>query len=87
MAAGAIEAGGTSTQGDRSEPVDTSARYGSRTRNRSLASGAGGIYLSDRFVQRCKQAKLKGLDFILAWDSDLPPEAQPTVWASKPIKL
>jgi len=43
---------------------------------------AGTIYVSDRFVQRWKQAKLKGLDFILAWDSDLPPEAQPTVWAS-----
>jgi hypothetical protein len=47
----------------------------------------GGIYLSDRFVQRWKQAKLKGLDFILAWDSDLPPEKQPNVWTSKPIKL
>jgi hypothetical protein len=42
----------------------------------------GNIYLSDRFVQRWKQAKLKGLDFILAWDSDLPPEAQPNVWTS-----
>jgi len=48
---------------------------------------AGGIYLSERFIQRWKQAKLKGLDFIVAWDSDLPPEAQPTVWASEPIKL
>ncbi|MBK9266776.1 MAG: hypothetical protein IPM54_44210 [Polyangiaceae bacterium] len=47
----------------------------------------GVIYLSDRFVERWKQAKLKGLDFILAWDSDLPPEAQPNVWTSKPIKL
>jgi hypothetical protein len=47
----------------------------------------GDIYLSDRFIQRWKQAKLKGLDFILAWDSDLPPEAQPNVWTSKPIKL
>ena len=47
----------------------------------------GNIYLSERFVQRWKQAKLKGLDFILAWDSDLPPEAQPNVWRSKPIKL
>ncbi len=45
------------------------------------------IYLSDRFLQRWKQAKLKGLDFTLAWDSDLPPEAQPNVWTSKPIKL
>ncbi|MBK9263147.1 MAG: hypothetical protein IPM54_25505 [Polyangiaceae bacterium] len=48
---------------------------------------AGTIYVSDRFVQRWKQAKLKGLDFTLAWDSDLPPEAQPNVWTSKPIKL
>ncbi|MBK9264745.1 MAG: hypothetical protein IPM54_33795 [Polyangiaceae bacterium] len=47
----------------------------------------GVIYLSDRFVQRWKQAKLKGLDFILAWDSELPPEKQPNVWTSKPIKL
>ncbi len=47
----------------------------------------GGIFLSERFIQRWKQAKLKGLDFILAWDSDLPPEAQPNVWTSKPIKL
>ena len=45
------------------------------------------IFLSDRFIQRWKQAKLKGLDFTLAWDSDLPPEAQPNVWTSKPIKL
>jgi len=41
---------------------------------------AGTIYVSDRFVQRFKQAGLKGLDFGLAWDSDLPPEAQPIVW-------
>jgi len=47
----------------------------------------GDIFVSDRFIQRWKQAKLKGLDFILAWDSDLPPEAQPNVRASKPIKL
>jgi hypothetical protein len=46
-----------------------------------------GIYLGERFLQRWKQAKLKGLDFILAWDSDLPPEAQPNVNTSKPIKL
>ncbi len=45
------------------------------------------IYLSDRFLQRWKEAKLKGLDFILAWDSELPPEAQPNVWTSKPVKL
>jgi len=44
-------------------------------------------YVSDRFVARWKQAKLKGLDFHLAWDSDLPPEQQPNVWTSKPIKL
>jgi hypothetical protein len=48
---------------------------------------AGSIYLGERFVQRWKQAKLKGLDFKLAWDSDLPPEAQPNVGTSKPIKL
>ncbi|HRI71552.1 MAG TPA: hypothetical protein PK156_45275 [Polyangium sp.] len=48
---------------------------------------AGNIYVSERFLQRWKQAKLKGLDFILAWDSDLPPEAQPNVWTSKPVKL
>ena len=45
------------------------------------------IYLSERFLQRWKQAKLKGLDFILAWDSDLPPDKQPNVWTSKPVKL
>jgi hypothetical protein len=50
-------------------------------------ASAGDIYLSDRFLQRWKQAKLKGLDFFLAWDSDLPPEKQPKVWESKPIKL
>lgn len=49
--------------------------------------GAGDIYLSDRFLQRWKQAKLKGLDFRLAWDSELPPEKQPKVWESKPVKL
>ena len=48
---------------------------------------AGSIYVSDRFLQRWKQAKLKGLDFRVAWDSDLPPEQQPNVWLSKPIKL
>ena len=47
----------------------------------------GGIYLSASFLQRWKQAKLKGLDFILAWDSELPPEQQPNVWTSKPVKL
>lgn len=40
---------------------------------------AGRIYVSDRFVQRWKQAKLKGLDFTPVWDSDLPPDAQPRV--------
>jgi hypothetical protein len=48
---------------------------------------AGPIYVSRQFVVRWKQAKLKGLDFILAWDSELPPEKQPNVWESKPIKL
>jgi hypothetical protein len=48
---------------------------------RQAQKRGGDIYLSDRFVQRWKQAKLKGLDFILAWDSELPPEAQPNVWA------
>jgi hypothetical protein len=46
---------------------------------RQVQKGLGDVYLSERFVQRWKQAKLKGLDFILAWDSDLPPEAQPNV--------
>ncbi len=46
---------------------------------------AGEIYLSERFVQRWKQAKLKGLDFTLVWDSDLPPEAQPNIWSPKPV--
>jgi hypothetical protein len=45
------------------------------------------IFVGERFIQRWKQAKLKGLDFKIAWDSDLPPEAQPNVWTSKPIKL
>ncbi|HRI72801.1 MAG TPA: hypothetical protein PK156_51545, partial [Polyangium sp.] len=54
---------------------------------RQAAKQRGGIYLGERFLQRWKQAKLKGLDFILAWDSDLPPEAQPNVWTSKPVKL
>ncbi len=48
---------------------------------------AGDIYVSDRFLARWKQAKLKGLDFKLAWDSDLPAEQQPNVWTSKPVKL
>ena len=48
---------------------------------------AGSIYLSERFLQRWKKAKLKGLDFILAWDSDLPPDQQPNVWISKPVKM
>lgn len=44
-------------------------------------------YVSHRFLQRWKKAKLKGLDFILAWDSDLPPDQQPNVWLSKPVKM
>ena len=48
---------------------------------------SGAIFLGERFLQRWKQAKLKGLDFKLAWDSELPPEAQPNVWKSKPVKL
>lgn len=49
--------------------------------------GGGNIYLSHRFLQRWKKAKLKGLDFTLAWDSDLPPDQQPNVWTSKPVKM
>lgn len=45
------------------------------------------IYLSERFLQRWKQAKLKGLDFYLIWDSELPPDQQPNKWTSKPVKL
>ncbi|HRI71360.1 MAG TPA: hypothetical protein PK156_44310, partial [Polyangium sp.] len=48
---------------------------------------AGAIFVSERFLSRWKQAKLKGLEFRLAWDSDLPPEAQPNVWTSEPVKL
>jgi hypothetical protein len=48
---------------------------------------AGAIYVSEQFVARWKQAKLKGLDFMLAWDSELPPDKQPNVWESKPVKL
>jgi hypothetical protein len=51
------------------------------------APRAGGIYLSERFLQRWKQAKLKGLDFYLIWDSELPPEQQPNKGTSKPVKL
>jgi hypothetical protein len=51
---------------------------------RQVVKRVGDIYLGERFVQRWKQAKLKGLDFILAWDSDLPPDQQPNVWTSKP---
>jgi len=54
---------------------------------RLAAERAGDIYLSERFLQRWKQAKLKGLEFKLAWDSELPPDQQPNVWTSKPIKL
>lgn len=48
---------------------------------------AGSIYVGEKFLQRWKQAKLKGLDFYLAWDSELPPDQQPNVWTSKPVKL
>ena len=48
---------------------------------------AGAIYVSERFLSRWKQAKLKGLDFKLVWDPQLPPEQQPNVWTSKPVKL
>ncbi|HRI71359.1 MAG TPA: hypothetical protein PK156_44305 [Polyangium sp.] len=42
------------------------------------APRAGTIYVSDRFVARWKQAKLEGLDFKVAWDSDWPlPEPEP----------
>jgi hypothetical protein len=47
----------------------------------------GAIYVGENFLQRWKQAKLKGLDFKLAWDSELPPDQQPNIWTSKPIKL
>lgn len=39
----------------------------------------GDIYVSDRFVKRWKQAKLKGLNFRVVWDSELPPDKQPRV--------
>lgn len=54
---------------------------------RQAQERGGAIYLSERFLQRWKKAKLKGLDFILAWDSDLPPDQQPNVWLSKPVKM
>ncbi len=54
---------------------------------RQAENQGGDIYLGERFLQRWKEAKLKGLDFKLAWDSDLPPEAQPNVWTSKPVKM
>jgi hypothetical protein len=38
---------------------------------------AGAIYVSRRFFERWRQAKLKGLDFRLVWDSKLPPDKQP----------
>ncbi len=47
----------------------------------------GSTYVSHRFLQRWKKAKLKGLDFILAWDSELPPDQQPNVPTSKPVKM
>lgn len=51
------------------------------------ARRAGGIYLSERFLQRWKEAKLKGLDFYVIWDSELPPDQQPNKYTSKPVKL
>jgi hypothetical protein len=51
------------------------------------ARRAGDIYLSERFLQRWKQAKLKGLDFYVIWDSELPPDQQPNMGTSKPVKL
>jgi hypothetical protein len=45
------------------------------------------IFFSERFLQRWKQAKLKGLDFTLVWDSELPPDQQPNQWLAKPVKL
>ncbi len=54
---------------------------------RQAQKKGGIIYLSERFLSRWKQAKLKGLDFVMVWDSELPPEAQPNVWTSKPVKL
>jgi len=54
---------------------------------RQTKERATDTYLSERFLQRWKKAKLKGLDFILAWDSDLPPDQQPNVWLSKPVKM
>ena len=45
------------------------------------------IYLSERFLQRWKKAKLKGLDFYLVWDSGLPPDQQPNVMTAKPVKM
>jgi hypothetical protein len=42
------------------------------------APRAGTIYVSERFVARWKEAKLEGLDFKIAWDSDWPlPEPEP----------
>lgn len=54
---------------------------------KQAAPRAGQIYFGENFLQRWKQAKLKGLDFKLAWDSELPPDQQPDVWHSKPVKL
>ena len=54
---------------------------------RQTENRGGNIYLSERFLQRWKKAKLKGLDFKLAWDSDLPPDQQPNVAKSKPVKM
>lgn len=54
---------------------------------RQAQERASRVYLSERFLQRWKKAKLKGLDFTLAWDSDLPPDQQPDLRLSKPVKM
>jgi hypothetical protein len=54
---------------------------------RQAQARGGCTYVGEGFLQRWKKAKLKGLDFILAWDSDLPPDQQPNVWTSKPVKM
>ena len=54
---------------------------------RQVYEPIGKIYLSERFLQRWKKAKLKGLDFELVWDSDLPPDQQPDLRKSKPVKM
>lgn len=54
---------------------------------RQAKERGGDIYLSECVLQRWKKAKLKGLDFHLAWDSDLPPDQQPNVMTAKPVKM